>query len=116
MNIPIGLSYAQADCWDLVCLVYRDDLQLELGSRWNQVLGIKSGDWTEVDDFKRYDILLFSDGPFNKHVGIVIDPIKGLFIHTLRDTGVVFGNYRSTQWKDRFKKTYRYRSLISGAE
>lgn len=114
MMIPIGLPYEQADCWDLVRLVYRNEFWIDLGSRWAQIAGIRDGDWTEVQGgVKTFDVLLFRDGPLNKHVGVVIDPEKGRFLHTMKATGAVVSDYRSKQWKDRLQKIYRHRFLTS---
>lgn len=113
MNIPVGLPYDQADCWDLFRKIYLDHFGFDLGSRWKQVFGIKHGIWLRVlDDFKEYDLLIFRDGPIHKHVGMVIDPSRSRFIHTMESTGAVIGNYRSTQWKDRLQRVYRHRSRI----
>lgn len=108
----IGLSYEKLDCWDLVCAVFDQELDIQLGDRHDQGGHILSGSWVEIDNdsIQPYDVLLFSTSDLDKHVGLALE--RGKFLHSIAGLNSCIDSYHRSQWKNRLRKAYRHSQLM----
>lgn len=115
-----GRSLEGCDCWGLACVIYKQ----ELGVNLPKLLDYKNTKdsqsiaelykeehqrWTEISegDEKPFDILIFNVMGLPTHVGIVIT--KGLMIHCEYGIGTHVTEYkRELAWKKRLVGIYRY--------
>ena len=104
----IGTPYSEMSCWNLVRVIYKESLHIELPAlpiqererhNWTQV---KAG--SELDG----DLILFRMRELKRHVGIVIGDRK--MIHSDEKLGVVVERYSTDQWMNKLEKIYRYSS------
>jgi len=117
--LEFGRARVGADCWGLACVIYREDLGINLPD----YLGYGSVDehaeiaalidgaeasplWQPVADPAPYDIAVFRRGRMATHLGIVIRP--GLMIHMDHEDCAKVSNYRDGRWGNRFKGHYRH--------
>ncbi len=118
-----GREWTGCDCWGLACLVYADELGIELPS----YTGIHPSDieraeidhvmdteaaakrWGEVEHSKRYDLLLFRMGPYRCHVAIAIDARRMLHVHTISSKIVPQSD---PAWAKRLIGIYRHEALL----
>lgn len=123
----IGLPYAGlgrdqdgCDCWGLACIIYRQ----ELGINLPDYLGYSSVEeqteiasvvadaavsplWVPVmGTAKPFDIAIFRRGRLSTHVGIVIR--HGIMIHMEGEDCAKVADYQSGCWKHRLSGYYRH--------
>lgn len=108
----IGLPYALYDCWELIAKIYWEMHQIDLGLK-NDPENARLINWTpiEKEDATVYDVLLFSDGPGHKHVGMVLQPPR--FLHSMAGVDSCIGNWTDPRWKLCLKNIYRHRAFTS---
>jgi len=118
--LPGGRGRDGCDCWGLVCLVYREALQIELPSfdgayvtarERRDIAAIVSSerdkmDWREVATPADFDVLLFRVGRYESHVGIACG--RGMMLHASS------GNLSAVErigpmWASRLAAIYRHR-------
>lgn len=118
--MPDGRDRAGIDCWGLVCLVYREQLDIELPSysgvyteASREALRIVAGqyqswrqNWEPVDFPRALDVVLFRIGGLNAHVGIVID--RRHMLHILSGIDSCIEAYAGLIWRDRLQGFYRW--------
>lgn len=109
-----------ADCWGLACIIYKQELDIELPSlieychtkdKVNISTIIKSETqlWERVElgDERPFDIAVFLMLGQPMHVGIVTEP--GKMIHCERGSGVYVTHYsKEQQWCNRLEGFFRY--------
>lgn len=108
----IGIPHDTLDCWELACKLYRELLGIELGLRDSDENARRLLNWQPIQKGKeqKYDLLVFSDYPGHKHVGVVLKP--GRFLHSTREINSCIDRYRDVQWTNRLKSIYRHKSLM----
>lgn len=122
----IGLPYANngrseigIDCWGLVCLFYKNELNIELPSYVDkydgpQDLGIAStittykDNWTSTTTPDIGDVVLFNVYGEPAHVGVYVGNNK--FIHSREGKDSVVESLSSPKWAKRFDGFYKYTS------
>lgn len=125
-HLEFGRSADGADCWGIACLIYREQLGIELP---DYVLGYTSADervelaaiiqgaatsplWAPVTALAMpFDIAIFRQGRLATHVGIVVH--DGLMLHTVDGDHARIATYRSGGWSCRLRGVYRHRELAS---
>lgn len=107
----VGHDYRKDNCWQLVRKIYaevyhvdlpRDPIERRMMHQFRLVL---------IGEEHEGDILVFKLDKMKRHVGVVLNPIRGSFIHTDAGIDACVQNYRHSTWKDRLVKVYRHRSL-----
>ena len=118
--LPDGRDRSGLDCWGLVCLVYRELLDIELPSYDGVYVAqtramlrivaeqIKLGQvqWELVDFPQPFDIALFRIGNLNCHIGIVID--RRHMLHIISGIDSCIEAYAGLIWRDRLQGFYRW--------
>lgn len=115
-----GRSLEGCDCWGLACVIYKQELGINLpelldykNTKDSQTIAELYKEehqrWTEISEGgeKPFDILIFNVMGLPTHVGIVIT--KGLMIHCEYGIGTHVTEYkRELAWKKRLVGIYRY--------
>ena len=106
LNIYVGLSYDELDCWALVRSVYKDIYHVELPKL--PIETEQKNHWREVlpGSELQGDLLLFRIAELKRHVGLVIG--DGRMIHSDENAGVVIEKYTGPIWNNRLTKIYRH--------
>jgi len=117
---PDGRDRSGLDCWGLVCLIYKEQLNIELPS-WSGVfkdqsigclkqvarsMAIERDRWVKVDKPEPFDVILLRTGMYVWHVGCVIDSTR--MIHVMSGINSVIESYTGLQWKHRVQEFRRY--------
>jgi len=118
-NPYIGMPYGQADCWDLVRLLYREGFGVDLATDqltaaeefveiwWHE----QGGDPLRL--LRPWDLVIFAKLetiPFARHVGIVTDGV--MFVHARASDGGVCLE-RCRHWRPRLLQIARWRPLTA---
>ena len=117
-----GRDKIGCDCYGLVRMIVKEENGLEMESFQSEYydanhlegaqdtlkrhLGIAKP--IEVFEVKPTDIIVFKIRGMVCHLGVVVDPKKGTFIHTMRGTNSHIGNYKYSTYKNRVEGFYRY--------
>jgi len=113
-----GRDWTGCDCWGLVCLVYKNELGVELPSYGDvsaydiraKVLRVKSESpmWKDVDKPKEYDVVLMTEhgSRYPGHCGVMLDGIH--VMHTEEVTGVLVEDISLPTVSRRVVKVGRY--------
>ena len=118
--IPDGRDRTGIDCWGLVCLVYKEQLGIELplykGIFINQSLDslkkaartyqIGKEAWQLVSTPNPYDVIMLRTGKYIWHVGVVVD--KRSMLHILSGINSMVEDYTGMLWKDRVEEYRHY--------
>ena len=129
----IGIPYREMgrdkfglDCWGLVYLVYKDELNIqlpdyvsdysspeELREIGSLIAQEKQSDWHRIDatDIRPFDVALFRRGRFDAHVGVMVDSTR--MLHMARGQRAVIEVLDRTSWKPRLQGYY-CRALTKG--
>lgn len=117
----LGRDASGCDCWGLACLVYRQELGIDLPDYLGAYLsaderaevaalisaGAQSPLWHPVDDCPAaFDLVVFRRGRLTSHIGIVIRP--GLMLHMAGEDAAKVEDYRSGHWAPRLTGIWRY--------
>lgn len=114
MNVPFlekGRTMEGADCWGLVCLVYKNELGIDLKSyddsykdtldvmTVNQTINNERENWQDTDKPKEFDVIILNMRGLPMHVGIVTG--KGKMIHCQRFLNTCHERYDTMRWSNR---------------
>lgn len=120
-----GRDEKSCDCWGLVRLIYKKELNIDLpdyldcyeNTLQRDVLSKlindeKNNKWVVPEQPKEFDVIILN--VFNRpmHVGIVTRP--GFMIHCSKDINTVHEKYTTMGWKNRVMGFARY-ERISGS-
>lgn len=118
--IPHGRTFQGCDCWGLVRLIYKEELNIDLPSFTTEydklnpveiedVIGLNKETikYVEVkdEDFKEFDLLLFEQYGKDSHIGLYVD--NDYYIHTNRRKDTVIEKLSVSSHK--LKGVYRVR-------
>lgn len=122
-NIPYkskGRDFDGVDCWGLIFLFYREELNIYLPSWSAEYENAKHVDyfepsirtdlfakWREVSVAVPGDVGLIKLG-HDFHVGLCIDPYGTKIMHMMNKSGIMIDRINSFELKDRFKGWYTY--------
>lgn len=126
----VGTVYSDTDngaagchCWGLFRLVFRQEKGIDLPS-YNDVSpedardiarlvhgALDNGEWLPVDRAREFDGALFRRGPFDSHMGVMID--RRHMLHSDREAGAAIVERIDTgRWASAFVGFYRHKDLI----
>ena len=125
---PKGRDYFSFDCWGLVHTAYREVLDIELPSFVDDyvdpgdteasrrvindlVLHEKQG-WEKVSKPKALDVVVFTLGEAQTHIGLMIDEKN--FIHCERTINTVIERVGCAKWQKRVEGFYRFKRCGCG--
>jgi cell wall-associated NlpC family hydrolase len=121
LNKYIGIKYSDYNCWELVTLFYRNELNVELPKYYekrsedrdklSEIIYDKKSEYVEVPfkDLRKYDLLLFYVKGVASHIGVYLG--RGKFLHTREDIDTVIEALDN--WKTKLAGIYRYEHKIS---
>lgn len=131
MNQYIGVPYKSrgrdfkgADCYGILCLVYEHEMGVMLPEheycnatkpRENkQVFQEGKEVWQEIprEEVKPLDVVSFNVTGVEAHIGIIIDPKSGIFLHTLSQHDSGLGRLDSLMWDKRIAGFYRHHDFL----
>lgn len=113
-----GRSDEGADCWGLLCLIYKREFDIELpgyvdmsrdthsDAELAEYMAAHRENWERVRDPSAGDVVLLRIAGEPIHIGVVTAP--GQFIHSRADNDVVVDKYNNTRWSHRIEGFYRY--------
>lgn len=115
-----GRTRDGADCWGLTCIIYAEQLGIELPSltgysdtkdrfRISDIIKSESSSWEfiKIGEEKPFDVAVFRMLGMPMHVGVVVE--HGLMIHSERGSGVYITRYyKENQWDRRLEGFFRY--------
>lgn len=118
--VPNGRSKAGTDCWHLICLIYKEQLniilpsyeKIKLTDEISSLLQITRAfrrnklNWKSVEKPEPYDVILIRTGSMLYHAGLVIG--NGRMLHIDRGINSTIEKYTSIMWKDKIEGFYRY--------
>ena len=123
----IGIPFADhgrhrktgVDCYGLLWLIYRDELQIELPSYeevYDQIRGEEKTisqhiveaeqHWLRVDQPNSFDVVVLRVAGLPLHLGVVAAP--GLMIHTIKGCDVHLEEYSGPLWRNRLDGFFCY--------
>lgn len=104
-----GRTFKSCDCWGLVRLIYKFELDIDLPDYSEcysntkdgeaimaHILSVKDKHWQDVPEPKEFDLIILKYKGFPWHVGVVITPKK--MIHCGYGAGTVIADFPSTAW------------------
>ena len=115
----VGLSFEEYNCWQLVCLIYQNELNITLDTYKNEYYNALDREniatiytremahvYFKVDKPQAFDVIVCRVRGQPWHTGIVIEPNE--MLHTQRYTNAVVEHYDRFNWKSRILGFYRY--------
>jgi cell wall-associated NlpC family hydrolase len=119
-----GRSHEALDCWGLLWLIYKEQLDIGLPSYADRyasaedqeditcLIHKEKGPWSQVnvDQVDFGDAALFRIKGEPWHIGVVIS--RGLMIHVMKDVNVCLERYDRSMWRHRLIGIYRHKALI----
>ena len=123
IDIPFkscGRTYEGVDCWGLVCLAYKEMLDISLPSyideyvdahaytRIAEVAEVHSSEWIKISKGteQTFDVILIAIRGLPIHVGMVTK--LGWMLHVLTKTYGCLERYNTPLWHRRIRGFYRY--------
>jgi cell wall-associated NlpC family hydrolase len=115
----MGRDMFGLDCWGLVYLVYKQELEINLPDYVSDysspeelreigalIAQEKQTGWHRVckNDIRPFDVALFRRGRFDAHVGVMIDNTR--MLHMARDQRAVIEALDRTSWMPRLQGYY----------
>lgn len=107
------------DCYGLVCLVYKNELGIDLPSYSELYENTKdkahisklifdesANKWQDVDKPKSFDVVTLNMLGVPMHVGIVLD--IGYMLHCAYGVGTVIERYDGMKWQNKIEGFNRY--------
>ena len=129
LGIPFrdhGASFDGCDCYGLVRLVYREEMGIELphlGDEYSNAFArreigplpmktVQAGWAVDVTDKEpeQFDVLVFSRGGVEYHVGLFI--YGELMLHSIDGTDSCFEKWNGMRWKRQFSRRLRHVSRV----
>ena len=123
----LGRGFVEGDCLNLGLLFYKEEFGKELeaiaaftdySENWAKegqdffLKLYKNFGFKKVKDDYRYgDVLFVLTGSAVSHIGIVVDPEQGYFIHTTK-LGTAVHNYMAGEWATRIHSAVRYKGKL----
>lgn len=118
-----GRSFDGCDCYGLIYLVYalENNLWMETyGETYNSAEDVESAcaalldnrcDWVKIEEseVRPLDVILLKVRGYAAHVGVVVDPKRKEFLHTLAGHNSALDNYGRLAWKRRIEGFYRHK-------
>ena len=115
----VGLSFEQYNCWELICLVYKNELSISLCTYKNEyddaldrknIASIYTREtrdtYIKVDNPQPFDVVVCRVRGQPWHACIVIVPNE--MLHTQRYIDAVIEHYDQFTWKNRIIGFWRY--------
>ena len=115
----VGLPFEKYNCWQLVCLVYKNELNIILDTYKNEyhdscdrenIASIYTREmhqvYFKVDKPQSFDVAVCRVRGQPWHTGIVIEPNE--MLHTQLHIDAVVQRYDQFTWKNRILGFYRY--------
>ena len=108
------------DCWGLIVKIYEDQLGLKLDPYFGQyrdqgdtdaiveLYNSKGEDWVKVEEPRPLDVIMFNIAGRPCHVGVVVDPAEGSFIHAPENCTSRIECYNDRMWCRRIEGFYRH--------
>ncbi|MHB8109752.1 MAG: NlpC/P60 family protein [Syntrophorhabdaceae bacterium] len=115
-----GRDRTGADCWGLLTVIYKEQLNIDLPS-WSGVfkdqsigclkqvaraMAVERERWVKVDKPEPFDVILLRTGAYVWHVGCVIDSTR--MIHVMSGINSVIESFTGLQWKNRVQEFRHY--------
>ena len=106
LGTTYGIGPGKLICWDLVCRLYKDGLNIVLQPMEEETQLIKIR-WTSIQlGLERpWDVLLFRMPSNDRHVGIVIG--NNRMVHIQENVDLAIERYRNLTWNHLLKSIYR---------
>lgn len=118
VDVLLGTSYAQYDCWDIVRHLYQQGFGVDLARSTEQAASVFQEIWYRGDAqdplhvVQPWDLVIFANDdtlPVSDHVGIALNTQQ--FVHARRAvTGVAVARLRT--WRPRLLQIARYREVL----
>ena len=120
-----GRSHEALDCWGLLWLIYKEQLDIGLPSYADRYASAEDqkdvshlihdemGPWIKIEKEEKADFgdaVLFRIKGEPWHIGVVIS--CGLMIHVMKDVNVCLERYDRTMWRHRLLGIYRHKALV----
>ena len=123
----IGISFKSQgrdrlglDCWGLLCLIYKERLNISLGSyideyddanfyaQVSNVVEMHIPEWALIEKGleRPFDVVILRLRGLPIHIGMVIKP--GIMIHVLNKLNTCLEKYNTPLWNKRIRGFYRY--------
>ena len=115
----IGLPFEEYNCWQLMCLIYRNEFDIELPDfkgEYSNALDAKKIEaiynrellsrFTKIDVQKQFCFVVIRMDGQPWHCGLVID--KNIMLHTDRGIDCVHQDFNTLEWKHRVIGYYEY--------
>ena len=115
----VGLPFEEYNCWQLVCLVYKNELNIILDDYKNEyhnaidrenIASIYTREmhrtYIKIDNPQAFDVVVCRVRGQPWHTGIVIE--SNQMLHTQRYINAVVEYYDRFNWKNRILGFYRY--------
>ncbi len=122
LNAYVGQPYQDRGCWELVRLVYREQLGIGLPGYEDEYAQISDEDRAELGrlihenrtdwyaiapgDEQAGDVILFRVLGEPVHIGVIAEP--GMFLHVYARHTACTESYRNPKWRPRVEGIYRY--------
>ena len=122
LNGYVGMPYRDRGCWELVRLVYREQLGIDLPSYADEYAAVPEEDRAELGrlitehrtdwyaippgDERPGDAILFKMLGEPSHIGVIVEP--GLFLHVRAGHLSCVENYLGAKWRPRVEGVYRH--------
>lgn len=114
-----GRDREGVDCWGLVCLVYREQLGIDLPDHaneqraaqgdWKVIAASMEEDarrWKQVDRPQEFDVVLMRRGPLSCHVGLYLG--RGAMLHICDGIDSAIESCNGAKWGKRIVGFYRH--------
>ena len=123
INIPFqcdGRDRSGCDCYGLVCLVYKEQLNIELPDfkgiftdhdiatlrRVAKEMKSYKEKWQRVQTPQLYDVVMLRTGAYTWHVGLVLDNHR--MLHVMTGINSVVEDYTGRYWGNRVEEFRRW--------
>lgn len=112
-----GRNFDGCDCWGLVCLVYKNELGIDLDKymykdidEGHKIMANEKDHFIKIENPKIGDVALFRIAGDISHIGIVIGNAgeKNL-LHTIREHDSAIDRYDGPRWLKRLEGFYNVR-------
>jgi len=118
----LGRTRGGADCWGLTCIVYAEQLAIDLPPYLGLYTSVEeraeisaivdgaiaeAGTWAIVDHPQEFDIAVIRQGKYGSHVGILISPRQ--MLHMAEKASARIDDFTQPRWASRLTNIYRHR-------